>query len=115
MMRTIPMLTLVSLMLPPLGIAQPQPTFEAASIKPNEQGGGPYTRVRPGRLMMTYYSIQELVAFAYGVRTEQVVGQFLPDRYDIEATTDGVMPGNQMAGPMLQVLLEDRFAFRFHR
>jgi hypothetical protein len=33
---------------------------------------------------MTYYSIQELVAFAYGVRTEQVVGQSFSDRYNIE-------------------------------
>jgi uncharacterized protein (TIGR03435 family) len=102
-------------MLPPLSIAQPQPTFEVASIKPNKEGGGPYLRLRPGRLMMTYYSIQELVAFAYGVRTEQVVGQFPSDRYDIEATTDGPVPGKQMAGPMLQVLLADRFALRLHR
>ena len=52
--------------------------------KPNKEGGGPYVRSGPGRLIMTYYSIQELVAFAYGVRTEQVVGQSFSDRYNIE-------------------------------
>jgi uncharacterized protein (TIGR03435 family) len=114
MVSKIPILTLVFL-LPAVGIAQPQPTFEAASIKLNKEGGGPYPRVRPGRLLMTYYSIKELVAFAYGVRSEQVVGQFPSDRYDIEATTDGAVPGKQMAGPMLQALLADRFALRLHR
>jgi uncharacterized protein (TIGR03435 family) len=113
MIRTIPILALLSF-LPVLSTAQP-PTFEAAAIKPNREGGGPYLRVHPGRLMMTYYSIQELVAFAYGVRAEQVVGKFSSDRYDIEATTSGSVPGKQMAGPMLQALLADRFGLRLHR
>jgi uncharacterized protein (TIGR03435 family) len=66
-------------------------------------------------MVMNCYSIQELAAFAWGVRNEQVVGRFFPDRYDIEATTDSATPINQIYGPMLQTLLEDRFALRFHR
>jgi uncharacterized protein (TIGR03435 family) len=114
-MRTTPFLTLITLLLPLLSSAQPQTTFDAASIKPNREGGGPYPRVLPGRLLMTYYSVQELVAFAYGLRTEQVVGQFPSDRYDIEAKTDGPVPMKQMTGPMLQALLAERFALRLHR
>lgn len=113
-MSTIRILTLASL-LAALSTAQPQTTFHTASIKLNKEGGGPYPRIGPGRLMMTYYSIQELVAFAYGVRTEQVVGELPSDRYDIDGATDGSASGKQMAGPMLQALLADRFALRLHR
>jgi uncharacterized protein (TIGR03435 family) len=115
MMRMISTLTLMLLMLAQLCFAQPQPTFEAASIKPNRECPGPYGRNSPGRLTMTCYSIQELAAFAWGTRKEQVVGQFPPDRYDIEATADGATPVNQIYGVMLQALLEERFALKVHR
>jgi uncharacterized protein (TIGR03435 family) len=113
-MRRIPGLTVASLTLPLLVTAQPQPTFEVASIRLNRGCPGPYGRNLPGRLVMNCYSIQELAAFAWGVRKEQVVGQFFPDRYDIEATMDRAAPINQMYGPMLQALLEERFALRLH-
>jgi Protein of unknown function (DUF3738) len=104
MTPTISILTLVPLMAPTLGIAQPNPTFEAASIKPDKQCPGPYGRGLPGRIVMNCYSIQELAAFAWGVRKEQVVGQFFPDRYDIEATMDGAAPSAQIIDRMLQAL-----------
>jgi hypothetical protein len=89
MMRKIPILTtMASPILSLLVTALPHPTFEATSIKPNSGYPGPYGRNLPGRLVMNCYSIQELAAFAWGVRKEQVVGQFFPGRYDIEATTD---------------------------
>jgi uncharacterized protein (TIGR03435 family) len=112
---TIPLLTLASLMVPALGNAQTQSTFEAASIKPDKECPGPYGRSLPGRIVMNCYSIQELVAFSWGLRNDQVVGQFFPDRYDIEATMDAATPINQIYGPLLQALLEERFALRFHR
>jgi uncharacterized protein (TIGR03435 family) len=67
---------------------------------------------------MTYFSIRELVAFAYDVRLDQIVGpsSSIPSgKYDIQATTEGRMPGNQMAGRLLQALLEDRFKLVVHR
>jgi uncharacterized protein (TIGR03435 family) len=91
------------------------PAFEAATVKLNKRGGGPYMQILPGRLMMTYYSVQDLVAVAYGVRAEQVAGKSFADRYDIEAKTDGKTPGDQMAGPMLRTLLQDRFRLKLHR
>jgi len=91
------------------------PSFDAATVKPNKKGGGPYAQVLPGRLMMIYYSVQDLVEFAYGVRTDQVIGKTFADRCDIEAKADGNTPGNQMTGPMLQALLQDRFKLKLHR
>jgi uncharacterized protein (TIGR03435 family) len=109
-------------MLSNLSLAQQQPvapavgpSFEVATVKLNQRGGGPYQQTLPGRLMLTYYSVQDLVAFAYGIRAEQVVGKAFADRYDIQATTDSKTPVLQMAGPMLQRLLDDRFKLKLHR
>ena len=116
------MSSLAALMMSNFGLAQEQtvvaaagPTFEVATVKVNKSGGGPYAQILPGRLMLTYYSVQDLVAFAYGLRAEQVVGKSFAERYDIEAATDGKTPGNRMAGSMLQALLEDRFKLKVHR
>ena len=120
--RTIRLSSVAALIMSDFSFAQKQAvvpaadsTFEVATLKVNKSGGGPYMQILPGRLAMTYYSVQELVAFAYGLRAEQVVGKSFADRYDIDATTDGKTPGNQMAGPMLQSLLEDRFKLKLHR
>jgi len=114
-MPTISAVKLLPLMLPLLAVAQTTPSFEVASIKPDKQCPGPYGRSVPGHLVMNCYSIQELAALAWGLRNEQVVGQSLPDRYNIEATVDAATPVSQMYGPMLKALLEDRFALKLHR
>lgn len=99
------------------GFAQPPEasSFDAASVKPAKRGGGPYSQVSPGRLSLNYYSVPDLIALAYGVRVEQVVGSPFPDRYDIEATADGKTSANLLTGPMLQRLLQDRFHLQLHR
>jgi uncharacterized protein (TIGR03435 family) len=108
-MRLIPLLLAAPL------FAQSQ-TFEAASVKPDKDCPGHYSRnFLPGRLTMNCWSIQELVAFAWGFRNEQVVGQSLPGRYAIEATFDAAAPPNQIYGAMLQALLADRFSLKVHR
>lgn len=96
----------------------PRATFEAATIKPNNRGGGPFAQVLPGRLVMTYFSLLDLVAYAYDVRADQIVAgpSSIPSgKYDIQAVTDAKTSGNQMTGPMLQALLEDRFKLALHR
>ena len=50
----------------------PAPTFDVASIKPSKSGGGPYIRVLPGRFLATYSSLRDLMAFAYGLRDDQI-------------------------------------------
>ena len=94
------------------------PAFEAASVKPSRSGLGPSGRILPGRLVRTNTSLLDLIAFAYGVRTDQVAegpSWMASDHYDIEATAAGNTPLNQIAGAMLQALLEDRFKLVLHR
>jgi uncharacterized protein (TIGR03435 family) len=96
----------------------PHPTFDAASVKPSKGRGGPSTQVLPGRLMAGYSSLRDLITFAYGVRADQIVEGptwIVSDHYDIEAKAAGSTPGSQIAGPMLQALLEDRFKLGLHR
>jgi uncharacterized protein (TIGR03435 family) len=67
---------------------------------------------------MTCNSLGDLIAYAYGVRTDQIAegpSWTASDRYDIEATAAGNPSVSQMAGAMLQSLLEDRFKLRLHR
>ena len=92
-MPTISAVKLLPMMLPLLAVAQTTPTFEAASIKPDKQCPGPYGHSVRGHLALNCYSIQELAAFAWGLRSEQVVGQSLPERYNIEATLDAANAG----------------------
>jgi hypothetical protein len=47
-----------------LVVPEPGPTFDVVSVKVNKQGGGPYPQALPGRLILTYYSAQDLVALA---------------------------------------------------
>jgi len=119
-----PIGTIVALCLAPMGlaqqaiVAQTPPAFEAASVKANNRGGGPYSRILPGRFLTTYSSLRDLIAFAYGVRTDQIAEGppwMASDHYDIEATAAGNHSVSQIAGAMLQSLLEDRFKLVLHR
>jgi uncharacterized protein (TIGR03435 family) len=104
------------------GVAQQPPastpTFEAASVKLSNSGGGPITQVLPGRLVAKYSSLQDLIAFSYEVRTDQLIGAtswIVSDHYDLEAKAAGNPPAGQIAGVMLRALLEDRFKLVLHR
>jgi uncharacterized protein (TIGR03435 family) len=96
-----------------------RPEFEVASIKLNTGGGtAAYIRAQPGRLVMTNFSVRQLILSAHGVQDYQITGEPSwtgSDRYDIEAKAEGNPPVNQMTGPMLQTLLEDRCKLKLHR
>ena len=110
-----------------------RPAFEAATIKPNADcgngrggpmGGGP---MGPGRLSMGCTTVQMLVQLAYGSfangarpdpRRLQVVGApewVESDHFDVVAKAEGDADLTQMAGPMMQTLLEDRLKLKIHR
>src|SRR5580693_5921628 len=62
------------------------------------------------------------VSFANGIsysRQELEIkggpGWIHSDQYDVAATTEGKAGVAQMSGPMLQLLLEDRFQLKIHR
>jgi uncharacterized protein (TIGR03435 family) len=115
----------IGMLVPLVGLAQ---TFEVASVKLNTTCGGRVGALRPtpGRLSITCYKLSTLVIAAYSTYADSFdPGRIRPkvsggpawvgtDFYDITATASGATP-MQMAGPMLQRLLEERFQLKVHR
>ena len=105
------------------------PRFEVASIKRNTScggrrgGGGAPT---PGRLNMECATLQTLIENAYCVFADGMsmnpksIGisggpnWMLSDTYEISAKAEDGVPFAQMAGPMMQALLEERFGLQLH-
>jgi uncharacterized protein (TIGR03435 family) len=66
---------------------------------------------------MTNLALRRLILIAWGVQDYQLVGDpaWLDSaHYDIQAKADGNPSVQQMEGPMLQVLLEERFKLTVH-
>lgn len=102
--------------------AQPpavRPGFDVASVKPTASPDGQsLLQAVPGRLRMTNLALRRLILNAYGLQDYQLAGDpswASSEHYDIQATTAGNTSVQQMEGPMLQVLLEDRFKLTLHR
>ena len=112
-----------------------RPQFEVASVKPaanDRSGGGRFPMMReitrntrlpgeipmadPGRIRLQDWSLLDLIAAAYSVRTTQVSGpEWMADQgFDIEAKVPEGTPKGQL-NAMLQSLLEERFALKAHR
>ena len=97
------------------------PKFEVATIKPsqpNEPGKG--FGYSDGSHTTTWHtSVDDLIAVAYGLHAKQIDGApawLGTNLYDIEGKAD--IPGKastKQIGEMLQGLLADRFALKFHR
>jgi uncharacterized protein (TIGR03435 family) len=91
-----------------------QPSFPAASVKPNTTNGAGLANViivRPGQLLAQYATFRELVQAAYGVEQNQVVDG--PGWIDSAhfAVNAAVPPGASVADvrAMLRSLLAERF------
>ena len=109
--------------------ASPAPSFDIATIKPHE-GVVSITGLinRPDGINASAATLSEIVAFAYGVRTEdQVSGGpawVKSDRYDVEAKMgpEDAMEFQKLdpdamkerRREMLRALLEDRFRLQTH-
>ena len=106
--------------------------FEVASVRLNTTGcangrGGRAGGPSPGLLSAECITLRDLIQAAYGTfangpnmnqTTLQVLGApgwVDSDSYDIQAKPAGNATVDQMYGPMLQVLLEDRFQLKIHR
>ena len=97
------------------------PTFDVATIKPNDSGA-------PNMLMLRFggndfetrnSSLVDLIAFAYNVQARQITGGpewMSRERYDIKARPDieGV-PNPTQVRSLVRKLLADRFKLTFHR
>jgi len=117
-----------------VAFAQPDPPhFEVVSIKPCKSVSQSHTNASPGRLTFECVSLDELirdayVAFADGVtlpsrtlmalRSQKFKGAppwSTSDRFTINAKADAPAGYLMMRGPMLRLILEDRFKLRTHR
>ncbi|MGA7341934.1 MAG: TIGR03435 family protein [Terracidiphilus sp.] len=103
---------------PPMA-ADADPSLEVATIKPSDpsrQGKGFTFR---GTHFMTFNTnLNDLIALAYGVHSKQIVGApdwFATQLYDIDGVPDAAgRPNIKQMGIMVQKLLADRCALKFH-
>ncbi len=104
----------------PAMAADANPSFEIATIKPSkpDEPGKLFT-VRGTHFMTVNTTLLDMITMAYDVQQKQVVGGpdwMSSDKFDIDAVPDvpGTPDVNQLK-TMLQKLLADRFALKFHR
>jgi len=96
-----------------------KPSFEVATIKPsppNRPGKG--FGFRGGHFTTRNTNLNDLIAFAYGLHSKQIVDApawFGTDLYDIESKPDVEgRPSSKQMQSMVQGLLTDRFQLKFH-
>ena len=105
---------------PKLMPANADPSFEVATIKPNDSGATSMQGLTVnGRNFATRASsLADLISFAYQVQVKQVANLpdwAMKDRYDISAVPDvDGAPNPAQVRSMIQKLLRDRFALKFH-
>jgi uncharacterized protein (TIGR03435 family) len=95
------------------------PDFEVATIKPSKPGvPGKITDFEGRHFTMVNYDVNDLLSDAYGLHTKQIIGGpawFDSELFDIDGVPDVPgEPSDKQAGLMLQKLLADRFALKFH-
>jgi len=99
--------------------ADAHPSLEVATIKPSQPGAQGKGFGFQGTHMRTFNTdVNDLIAVAYGLHAKQIVGApdwLATDLFDIDGKPD--VPGRPnitQMGLMLQGLLADRFALKFH-
>jgi uncharacterized protein (TIGR03435 family) len=108
------------------------PKWEAASVKRcNNEPGGKQGRPplnSPNRIRLSCYPLAQLIRNSYvqfagghwngshpgSVRIEQLPGWSNSERYTLDAKAEGSPGQMMMLGPMLQTMLENRFALKIH-
>lgn len=105
---------------PKLMPATADPSFDVATIKPNDSGATSMQGLTiNGRNFRTRASsLADLIAFSYEVQAKQIVGApdwIAKDRYDIDAVPDVEgAPNPAQVRSMIRKLLTDRFQLKFH-
>lgn len=106
---------------PKLMAADADPSFDVATIKPNDSGASQMQglTIRGRDFATRNSSLLDLITFAYNVQAKQIVGGpawMNSDRYDIAAVPvqEGV-PNPQQLRTMMKKLLADRFKLTFHQ
>ena len=100
--------------------ADADPSFEVATIKPNNSGAPSLQglTMRGRNFATRNSSLGDLISFAYLVQAKQIVGApdwMDKDRYDIAAVPDQEgSPNPEQIRIMIRKLLADRFKLTFH-
>jgi uncharacterized protein (TIGR03435 family) len=96
-----------------------KPAFAVASVKRNDSGSQTVSFLpSTGRFNAQNATLGMLINWAYKVQDFQVIGApgwINSEGYDVDARTDGTASGQDINGPMLQLLLEERFKLVVHR
>jgi uncharacterized protein (TIGR03435 family) len=106
--------------LPPMD-ANANPSFEVATIKPNDSGKPNMQGLTIiGRNFKTVNaSLGDLIQVAYEVQAKQIVNGpqwMVKNRYDIVAVpAEAGVPNAEQVRIMIQKLLADRFKLKFHK
>jgi uncharacterized protein (TIGR03435 family) len=106
---------------PKLMAADADPSFDVATIKPNDSGATTMQGLTlNGRNFQTRASsLVDLIAFSYEVQANQIVGApewASKDRYDIAAVPDVEgAPNPTQVRTMIRKLLAERFQLKFHK
>jgi len=107
---------------PKVMAADAKPSFEVATIKPNDSGAAQMQGLNVSgnghNFTTRNSSLTDLIAFAYNAQPKQIIGGpdwMDKDRFDISAISDteGMPNGNQLRS-MIQKLLADRWKLTFH-
>jgi uncharacterized protein (TIGR03435 family) len=100
--------------------ADADPSFEVATIKPNNTGATSMQGlvIRGRKFITRASSLGDLISFAYEVQAKQIVNApdwLDKDRYDIEAVPEqeGV-PNPEQIRVMIRKLVADRYGLKFH-
>jgi uncharacterized protein (TIGR03435 family) len=100
--------------------ADADPSFEVATIKPNNSGGASMQQLTvQGRDFETRNSsLGDLIVFGFGIQAKQIVGApdwLDKDRFDIHAVPDVEgAPNVEQLRVMIQKLLKERFKLAYH-
>jgi uncharacterized protein (TIGR03435 family) len=103
----------------PAMAADADPSLEVATIKPSDPSHrGKGFGFRGTHFMTINTNLNDLIAFAYGLHSKQIVGApdwFGTDLYDIDGVPDAAgRPNLKQMGIMVQKLLADRCQLKFH-
>jgi uncharacterized protein (TIGR03435 family) len=103
---------------PPMS-ADADPSLDVATIKPSDPAQrGKGFGFRGTHFLTRNTNLNDLIAFAYGLHSKQIVGApdwFGTDLYDIDGVPDAPgRPNLKQMGIMVQKLLADRCALKFH-
>src|SRR6185437_6423533 len=90
--------------------------FEVASVKPAASPDGrSLVQAALGRLTMRNLALRRMILIAWDLQDYQLAGDPAwvgSEHYDVQAKADAGASVQEMEGPMLRTLLEDRFRLR---